>query len=683
MTSYPLKVSVQTGDTLSFVPFIRGWDSTATNVNVVVSTPLHGDLQVINNWFDTISYFSNIEIDSRYYTPVRPRTPRNFPGFRYIPKTGFTGGDTFTFKITTNKDSTQTVKCAVRITPPEPGAMTVLLVVNQTLLTSIQTEVNRLKNDLENEGYKARVLPFAYSNTTAKQLWDSLVAEYDNQTRMLAGTILIGQLPYLGGNGNGSITKESAFWSMSKWQEEMDADTIRKGLSNVTGYFVGNTGYNGAHFTPGFMNIWMSRIYGLDSYGRTITTLGTEVELIKRALDNNHNYRTGASRLPQTAFSYNMYAKHITGNDGKKLLDIWPNYMQHSSNNNTHPFNFEFKQGGEIWNLVTHGNAGQFNALLNGSNGKVWDYNTSMLQNSNVSVRFLLADLCHAGGLGCIVNQHLLVKNSSCVLAMAPTDYISQGFYLWDTSATRFPPHKYTRDYLAKGERWGRSWLRGNGWIWASFYGDLSLKPKMTLPNIKPLITSVTPVMNSGMSWKFSVEAIDSDDGITAYDWYGNGYQTGKVSPDSSSQSKTFSITYNVAKICTLRVEVVDHYMARDYAEIIIKTDSGVIANNVNTSVEASSPVLKRGNTLSLRPNPFNPGTTIDLGSLFSGKGLLRFEVLSIDGRVIYQSTLSKTEKQISWNGRNNAGKPVHAGIYLFRITAESRKYEIRGMLTK
>jgi hypothetical protein len=50
------------------------------------------------------------------------KAPKNYPGFCYIPEKNFTGIDSFTFKITTSSGSSNSVKCEIRVTPPEPGA---------------------------------------------------------------------------------------------------------------------------------------------------------------------------------------------------------------------------------------------------------------------------------------------------------------------------------------------------------------------------------------------------------------------------------------------------------------------------------------------------------------------------------------------------------------------------------
>jgi hypothetical protein len=474
---------------------------------------------------------------------------------------------------------------------------------------------------------------------------------------------MIGRLPVC----KTELQQSSGYWCMSKWLPEMEADTMKYKVSSVIGYRVGAGAYGGAHFTQGFMNIWVSHIYALDAvYGNNIADLGSEDVLIKRILDNNHEYRTGISRLPHTAQFYTRGTN--AGLDVTKYLNVWPTFQQHKTNDTTHPFVTDFERGGEIWQIVTHGGGSSYTAMANST---YWKYDTKQLYNTNVPIRFLTGDNCHAGGFGEITNQHLLVKNSGCVLAMSPTDYVSCGFLFCDTVKNKFTPHAQTLAYLAKGDRWGRAWLRGNGWIWSTnFHGDLSLKPKMIAPNAKPVISGVTATKTGPMTWAFTVAAADSDDGITSYEWYGNGYNYGKATADSVGLSTTFSITYSAAKRCTLRVEAIDHYKARDYADIIIKTDSGIVSTSVELT--ESNSYASSNSLLSINPSPFNPAASIQY--CLDKEGVMDLKVYSNEGRLVRTLTsgFMKAGKHVStWDSRDNYGKTCASGVYTFVVKSK------------
>ncbi|MBL8026820.1 MAG: hypothetical protein JNL74_10445 [Fibrobacteres bacterium] len=252
---------------------------------------------------------------------------------------------------------------------------------------------------------------------------------------------------------------------------------------------------------------------------------------------------------------------------------------------------------------------------------------------------------------GAITNQHLLTKNSACVLASATTDYYNMGGVLIDSSKT-FPADRRIRYCLSAGDHWGRAFIRSNGHIWSHvFHGDLSMKPKMGPANGKPLITALSAVKTGALSWTFTVTASDSDGGIQSYDWYPNSYADGKAKPDSSvSTNGVYNYTYASAALCTVRVEVVDAYKARDYATVIIKTDSGVVSTQVNTDTEKS-------------PRQIAPGSV-------NRHGLedAVLEVISLTGKVISVNRIPAGARTIEWNGVCSNGAKASSGLYLYRL---------------
>ena len=70
-------------------------------------------------------------------------------------------------------------------------------------------------------------------------------------------------------------------------------------------------------------------------------------------------------------------------------------------------------------------------------------------------------------------------------------------------------------------------------------------------------------------------------------------------------------------------------------------------------------------------PNPFNPVTTLryDLPE----SALVNITIYDMMGRIVNNLVSSKQSagyKSVQWNGINNAGQPVSAGLYLYTIQA-------------
>ena len=69
---------------------------------------------------------------------------------------------------------------------------------------------------------------------------------------------------------------------------------------------------------------------------------------------------------------------------------------------------------------------------------------------------------------------------------------------------------------------------------------------------------------------------------------------------------------------------------------------------------------------LRVTPNPFNPRTTITLAS--AGAGALTVDVLTVDGRRVrrlWDGVVAAGPWSGDWDGRDDRGRPVAAGVYL------------------
>jgi cellulose/xylan binding protein with CBM9 domain/flagellar hook capping protein FlgD len=100
------------------------------------------------------------------------------------------------------------------------------------------------------------------------------------------------------------------------------------------------------------------------------------------------------------------------------------------------------------------------------------------------------------------------------------------------------------------------------------------------------------------------------------------------------------------------------------------------------TEVEAVSPLpfALTGNY----PNPFNPSTTIDFS--LHETGFTELTIYNLSGqkiRELVSGTLSSGHHSVVWNGLNDSGFPVSAGLYLSRLTMGDAVTTGRMMLVK
>jgi flagellar hook assembly protein FlgD len=70
-------------------------------------------------------------------------------------------------------------------------------------------------------------------------------------------------------------------------------------------------------------------------------------------------------------------------------------------------------------------------------------------------------------------------------------------------------------------------------------------------------------------------------------------------------------------------------------------------------------------------PNPFNPITTIryDLPEQ-SHVNIVIYDMLGREVTQLVNTTLEAGYRSIQWNSTNSFGKPVSAGVYIYRINA-------------
>lgn len=672
----PMTVSVQTGQTAEFAPLYKGIDTTCTAMVPVLETnPLHGTVSFVRaqswNWYprnnDSARAWSRVPVS----------------WFHYTPATGFTGLDSFTYRVNYGPGITNVEKCIVRVHPKEPGGMMVLLVVNDALLPNIMMEVGRLKSDLENEGYVARIKPYPNSQMSVKNdtnaaraLWDTLLTEYNRKDRMVAGTILIGQLPTFSPQKFWPVLYkytgiwDDPFWNMSIWFGDyisnnmhfITRDSVMRYTPDVTkpadttnypsyGLARGLIGHNLRH-------IWVTRMAGV-TY--PVNKYGTELNLIKRQLDANHDYRTGVSRFPHRAWVWDMSLSKPPQLDWSKLGLIWPAVTKIQKALAPLSLLPVYSLGGDYFDINCHGAANQYDP----AGGDYAKHNEDTLMNHSFQCRFLTSSSCHSANPGDITNKHLFTRGGGCVFSTSATEYVAaRGFYglAWDYT----PNRGKMRTLLAAGERWGRTWINSGMPVCAQlFYGDGSLKPMMFPSNEPPVISAVTATSFGSRRMRITVKA--SDEGSLAlYEyWINRKYDKGRNEPDTAG-SALVQIERVFDSVTTVRVEVVDNYKARVMKEFVVVPDSGI--RETHTANESNSAPLTLNHPI-IQPNPFNPVTTV----YYTLAASAAVEIRVVDTRgcmvtVLRNGPESAGRHSAQWNGRNASGRLVANGLYFLYI---------------
>jgi hypothetical protein len=102
----------------------------------------------------------------------------------------------------------------------------------------------------------------------------------------------------------------------------------------------------------------------------------------------------------------------------------------------------------------------------------------------------------------------------------------------------------------------------------------------------------------------------------------------------------------------------------------------------LETSAEDELPKLEV--TLSNYPNPFNPETTIQFN--LPEEGNVKLEIYNIKGQLVktlLDCYMSPGHSEMIWNGREDNGKRVSSGVYLYQLQTPGKSFTKKCMLLK
>jgi len=119
--------------------------------------------------------------------------------------------------------------------------------------------------------------------------------------------------------------------------------------------------------------------------------------------------------------------------------------------------------------------------------------------------------------------------------------------------------------------------------------------------------------------------------------------------------------------------------------QLITICGPSLLNGRLNTPCASDAP-SPRGALRELRnvPNPFNPSTTI-LFEVASG-GLVQLRVFDISGRMVrhlLDADMPSGRHEVHWNGRDDAGKTLPGGVYLYQLATQGETFARRTVLLK
>ena len=112
--------------------------------------------------------------------------------------------------------------------------------------------------------------------------------------------------------------------------------------------------------------------------------------------------------------------------------------------------------------------------------------------------------------------------------------------------------------------------------------------------------------------------------------------------------------------------------LTSDYGGVFVLLNQGTPATAVASETAATPTAFSLGANY---PNPFNPATTIPLAVPAGAKNvdLTIYNVLGQPMRQVWNGPLAAGEHQLTWDGRDAQGRPVAAGVYVYRLQVEDQ----------
>jgi hypothetical protein len=110
-----------------------------------------------------------------------------------------------------------------------------------------------------------------------------------------------------------------------------------------------------------------------------------------------------------------------------------------------------------------------------------------------------------------------------------------------------------------------------------------------------------------------------------------------------------------------------------------------VLSMDSYTGVDDGAPAIAQTTLLRQNvPNPFNPTTLISING--GVPGIHTLEVFDVNGRLIrtlFQGEMDGGNRDITWDGMDNAGQATGSGAYFYRLTGPNTSDQKKMLLIR
>jgi len=248
---------------------------------------------------------------------------------------------------------------------------------------------------------------------------------------------------------------------------------------------------------------------------------------------------------------------------------------------------------------------------------------------------------------------------------------LEDGLRIYDVSTPSTPQE--VAYYDPPGNTWGISTVGPYALMSSSDNGIYIVKfGPGQLARIRSFEASPT---EDGVALDWSLSSTDRVKGLNVYRIWEEGGQKKQVRVNERLISPD-----TVGRFLDREVDTGAEYRYR--LELVSEFPSGVTTGPVfvRAGDKQASP---RELLLQNYPNPFNPSTVISF--TLARKARTDLKVFSVDGRLVRTlleaETMSSGKHVVRWDGRDQRGKRVSSGIYLYRLAIDGKKLPARKMI--
>jgi len=187
-----------------------------------------------------------------------------------------------------------------------------------------------------------------------------------------------------------------------------------------------------------------------------------------------------------------------------------------------------------------------------------------------------------------------------------------------------------------------------------------------------------TPVVFQGRL--NNIEAFHGDEFVVLYTHYSGSTHENESMYDGLPIGIYIKRGYSHIVLTSIPLYFVNRYQAREFIEIVLNHFEEEVSEGDETV-----PRLTQGLNLRNFPNPFNPYTTI---SFVVARHALRIniDIYNIRGQRV-RTLLDGSQEfgvgvhNVVWDGRDDAGRMLGSGVYLYKAETDSGLREVRRMV--